>query len=64
VNRAQLERTVDSLKAENAALRLRLANRTAQVDLLLEQIDDIKQLLAEHGLEMDYGNGLDQVDGR
>ena len=62
MNRTQLERTVDSLKAENAALRLRLANRTAQVDLLLEQIDDIKHLLAEHGLEMTYG--LDQVDGR
>ena len=62
MNRTQLERTVDSLKAENAALRLRLANRTAQVDLLLEQIDDIKQLLAEHGLEMEYG--MDEVDGR
>jgi prefoldin subunit 5 len=62
VNRAQLERTVESLKAENAALKLRLENRTAQVDLLLQQIDDIKQLLAEHGLEMTYG--MDQVDGR
>ena len=59
MNRTQLERTVDSLKAENAALKLRLANRTAQVDLLLQQIDDIKQLLAEHGLEMTYG--MDEV---
>ena len=62
MTRTQLERTVDSLKAENAALRLRLANRTVQVDLLLQQIDDIKQLLAEHGLEMTYG--MDEVDGR
>jgi hypothetical protein len=54
VNRAQLERTVASLKAENAALRLRLANRTAQVDLLLQQIEATKAALAAVGLELNY----------
>ena len=55
MNRTQLERTLASLKAENAALKLRLANRTAQVDLLLQQIEDTKTALLYAGLEIHYG---------
>jgi uncharacterized coiled-coil protein SlyX len=61
VNRAQLERTVESLKAEVVALRLRLANRTAQVDLLLQQIEDTKTALAYAGLEIHYGETDDDT---
>jgi hypothetical protein len=50
-SRAQLEATVASLVAEVQAMRLRLANRTAQVDLL---IDETKQALAYAGLEITY----------
>jgi hypothetical protein len=53
-SRAQLEATVASLVAEVQAMRLRLANRTAQVDLLLAQIDETKQALAYAGLEITY----------
>lgn len=61
MNRAQLERTVQSLKAENAALKLRLANRTAQVDLLLQQIEATKWALATAGLEISYGENDDDT---
>jgi len=61
MNRAQLERTVQSLKAENAALKLRLANRTAQVDLLLQQIEDTKTALLYAGLEIHYGESDDDT---
>jgi hypothetical protein len=54
VNRQQLERTLESVKAENAALKLRLANRTAQVELLLLQLDDIRKVLADAGMELTY----------
>lgn len=53
-SRAQLEQSVASLTAEVRALRLRLANRTAQVDLLLAQIEETKQALAYAGLEITY----------
>ena len=55
MNRTQLE----ALKAENAALKLRLANRTAQVDLLLQQIEDTKTALLYAGLEIHYGENDD-----
>ena len=54
MNRQQLERTLESIKAENAALKLRLANRTAQVELLLLQLDDIRKVLADAGMELTY----------
>jgi tRNA1(Val) A37 N6-methylase TrmN6 len=60
MNRTQLERTVANLKAENAALKLRLANRTAQVDLLLQQIEATKAALAAAGLELNYGETDEQ----
>jgi len=47
------QRTIDSLTAEVTALKLRLANRTAQVDLLLAQIQGIKDVLAERGEELE-----------
>jgi uncharacterized coiled-coil protein SlyX len=47
------QRTIDSLIAEVAALKLRLSNRTAQVDLLLSQIQGIKDVLAERGEELE-----------
>jgi hypothetical protein len=43
---------------EVAALKLRLANRTAQVDLLLEQIQGIKGALAERGEELEIRDTL------
>ncbi len=61
MNRTQLERTLASLKAENAALKLRLANRTAQVDLLLQQIEDTKTALLYAGLEINYGEPNDET---
>lgn len=61
MNRTQLERTIASLKAENAALKLRLANRTAQVDLLLQQIEDTKTALLYAGLEIHYGEKDDET---
>lgn len=61
MNRAQLERTAASLKAENAALKLRLANRTAQVDLLLQQIEETKTALLYAGLEIHYGEPDDET---
>ncbi len=45
---------MESVKAENVALKLRLANRTAQVELLLLQLDDIRKALAESGMELTY----------
>lgn len=45
-------RTIESLTAEVAALKLRLANRTAQVDLLLAQIQAIKLALSNEGFEV------------
>lgn len=47
------QRTIDSLTSEVAVLRLRLSNRTAQVDLLLSQIQGIKDVLAERGEELE-----------
>ena len=52
------QRTIESLTAEVAALKLRLANRTAQVDLLLAQIQGIKDVLAERGEELEIRDTL------
>jgi len=51
---AKTDRTIASLSAEVQALRLRLSNKVAQIDLLLQQIEEIKTALAYAGLEIHY----------
>lgn len=43
---------MQSLKAENLALMRRLGNRTAQVELLLAQIVEIREAAEAAGLEV------------
>lgn len=50
------------LRKENELLKLRLANRTAQVDLLLQQIEETKLALAYAGLEITYTPCTTQPD--
>lgn len=52
ISKAELECTVQSLKAENLALMRRLGNRTAQVELLLAQIVEIREAAEAAGLEV------------
>jgi hypothetical protein len=45
-------RRIEKLEAQVASLRERLGARTTQVIMLLDQIGQLKDALAEHGLEV------------
>lgn len=53
MSRAELERYLLDLKSKNLSLKRRLDNRTAQVELLLQQIVEIKAAIEASGFEID-----------
>lgn len=52
MSRAELERYLLDLKSKNLSLKRRLDNRTAQVELLLQQIVEIKAAAEAAGHEV------------
>lgn len=52
LSRAELERYLLDLKSKNLSLKRRLDNRTAQVELLLQQIVEIKEAAEAAGIEV------------
>lgn len=52
LSRAELERYLLDLKSKNLSLKRRLDNRTAQVELLLQQIVEIKAAAEAAGIEV------------
>ena len=47
-----LEKRIAKLEAQVESLRKRLDARTSQLILVLSQIAELKEILAEHGLEV------------